>query len=500
MAANRYIFPSRKDRTETGRLQIEEALNTRIGKEIQDRLIEHSNESGVHPLRQAHDAFASRALLAQTAEKTLDIQYYIWKKDLTGTLMFKAIVDAAKRGVRVRLLLDDNGINGLDESLIALNRYSNIDVRLFNPFSLRWPKWMGSITNFTRLNRRMHNKSFTADNQASIVGGRNIGDEYFGAGTGQLFADLDVLLIGQVVQEISEDFDTYWNNTLSIPIDQIVKNTGEKEHKKFSQTISEIENKPEATEYIGILRDSNFIRDLFSGNLDMVWADVRLVSDNPSKILDKSKPDQNLIQQIQNIVGEPQKELILVSPYFVPAKAGVEVFRNMVKRGVSIRILTNSLQATDVKVVHAGYEKRRIELLKAGIQLHEMKRFSDDMKFREQAGPFGSSGSSLHAKTFSVDGQRVFVGSFNFDQRSLHLNTEMGVVIESSRLANDIREIFEQGVPENSYEVSLNENGKIQWIEYTDEGKMIHKQEPETNLMQLIFVRFFSMMPIERFL
>jgi cardiolipin synthase C len=500
MAPFRYIFRDRKDRSVTGMLQSEEALNTRIGQEIRDRLNEHPNESGIHTLRQAHDAFASRSLLAQTAEKTLDIQYYIWKEDLTGTLLFKSVVDASSRGTRVRLLLDDNGISGLDESLAALNLYPNIEVRLFNPFLLRWPKWMGFITNFAKLNRRMHNKSFTADNQASIVGGRNIGDEYFGAGTGQLFDDLDVLLIGQVVQEISEDFDTYWNSPLSIPIDQIVKNTREKELKKFSYTLSEIETNPETADYIGVLRNSNFIQDLFSGKLEMVWADVRLVSDNPSKILNKSKPEQNLMQQIQKIAGEPQEELILVSPYFVPTRAGVKVFKNMAERGVNVRVLTNSLHATDVKVVHAGYEKRRIDLIKAGIQLFEMKRFSDDKKFREQAGPFGSSGTSLHAKTFSVDGRRIFVGSFNFDPRSIHLNTEMGVVIESPSLANDIRTIFDQRVPENSYEVRLDKNGKVHWIERTDKGEIIHKREPQTGFLQLIFLRFLSYLPIERLL
>ena len=500
MAAYRYIFPSRKERSVTGKLQYEEALNTRIGHEIRGRLIEHPDESGVYPLRHAHDAFASRVLIAQTAEKTLDIQYYIWKEDLTGTLMFKSIVDASKQGVRVRLLLDDNGISGLDESLAALNLYPNVEVRLFNPFSLRQPKWVGFITNFTRMNRRMHNKSFTADNQVSIVGGRNIGDEYFGAGTGQLFDDLDVLLIGQVVQDISEDFDTYWNSLLSVPIDQVVKNAGEKEIKKLSRTVSEIEKNPEAKDYIEILRNSNFIQDLFSGKLDLVWADVQLVSDDPSKILDISKPEQNLIQQIQKITGEPQEDLILVSPYFVPTKAGVEVFRKMVKRGVNVRILTNSLHATDVKVVHAGYEKRRIDLLKAGIKLYEMKRISEDKKFREQAGPFGSSGTSLHAKTFSVDGSRIFVGSFNFDPRSIHLNTEMGVVIESPSLAMDIRTIFDHHIPQNSYKVSLDENDNLYWIERTDKEEITHTREPQTNVLQLIFIRFLSLLPIERLL
>ena len=497
MAFSRYLIPPRKQRSVSGKLQYEESLNTRIGREIRKRLHKHPEESGVHTIRHAHEAFVSRILLAQTAEKSLDIQYYIWKNDLTGTLMFKAVLEAAHRGVRVRLLLDDNGISGLDENLLALNLHSNIEVRLFNPFSLRWAKWTGFITDFPKLNRRMHNKSFTADNQASIVGGRNIGDEYFGTGSGHLFSDLDVLVIGQVVKDISEDFDTYWNSPLSIPIKQTVKKRGKEHLKNVLNKINEIETDPDAAEFISVLQNSSFIQDLFNENLGMVWADVRLVSDDPSKILNKSKPGQLLTEQIQKIIGKPEKEVILVSPYFVPTKAGVKIFREMVQSGVSVRILTNSLHATDVKVVHAGYEKRRRSLLKNGVKLYEMKRFSDDRKFRDQAGPFGSSGSSLHAKTFSVDGSRIFVGSLNFDPRSIDLNTEMGVVIESSVLANEIRSIFDLRVLENSYEVLLQKNGRLKWIEQTDKGKVIHKREPKTGLFQFLAIRFLSKLPIE---
>jgi cardiolipin synthase C len=497
MSTLRYTFPPRKNRPVTNVLRDEEAVNTRIGKEIRARLLEHPGESGVHPLQNAHDAFAARALLAQTAEKTLDVQYYIWKNDLTGTLLFKALLDAADRGVRVRLLLDDNGISGMDTDLAALNLHANIQTRLFNPLSLRTPKWLGFITNFSLHNRRMHNKSFIADNQAAIVGGRNIGDEYFGTGSGQLFADMDVLLIGPVVKEISDDFDKYWNSPPSIPADQILRNPEKQGYDNLLEKTSKIEKNPAASGYVNAIRKSRFVQDLFSGELRLEWAVTRLVSDDPSKVLGNTKPEQLLTHQVRRIIGWPEDEVILVSPYFVPTGSGVEVFKSMVKNDVDVRILTNSLDATDVKIVHAGYEKYRIALLKEGVKLYEMKRKVTDSEFQKLAGPFGTSGSSLHAKTFSADRKRVFVGSFNFDPRSVNLNTEMGVVIESPALASDISDIFGSRVPENAYQVRLNENEKLYWIEQNEGRKIIHNREPETGLLNLLFIRFLSRLPIE---
>jgi cardiolipin synthase C len=500
MAPKRYVFPSRKKRPVTNVLTDEEAMNTPIGREIEELLTQHTGKSGIHPLQHAHDAFASRALLTQTAEKTLDVQYYIWKDDLSGNLLFKSLKDAADRGVRVRLLLDDNGITGLDDSLYEMNLHDNIEVRLFNPFSNRWFKWTGFITNFPKLNRRMHNKSFTVDKKASIVGGRNIGDEYFGAGTGLMFADLDVLLIGPVVKDISEDFDTYWNCSLSIPVDQVVKYTDNRVPRTLPLKFKEGESDSAAANYINLIRESNFIDQLFNGELRLEWADVKLVSDNPLKVLNRTKPRHLLTNQIREAIRQPDREVILVSPYFVPTKAGVDQFRTMAERGVDVKILTNSLDATDVKIVHAGYEKRRKELLKAGIKLFELKRITSDVEFKERTGPLGSSGSSLHAKTFSVDGLRIFVGSLNFDPRSIHLNTEMGVVFESKNLAGEIRELFDDRIPENTYQVTLDERGKLNWQERIEGNLKVYNKEPKTTLFQRNLLWCLSKLPIERLL
>ncbi len=493
----RYKFPPRKHRPVTNVLSDEEAVQTQIGKEVRERLLSHPGESGVHPLQNAHDAFAARALLAQTAEKTLDVQYYIWKNDLTGTLLLKKLLDAADRGVRVRLLLDDNGIPGMDRDLAAMNMRANIEVRIFNPFRSRKPKSLGFITDFRRLNRRMHNKSFIADNRAAIVGGRNIGDEYFGAGSGLLYADLDVLLIGAIVKDISEDFDRYWNSSPSLPVSHIIRKTRTKWAQKLVEKTTAIENNPDAFGYINAIRYSNFIQDLFKENLRMEWAIVHLVSDDPYKVLDKNKSDGLLTHQIQRITGWPEYELDLVSPYFVPTKAGVRLFTQMTANGIAVRILTNSLEATDVKVVHAGYEKRRVALLEAGVRLFELKRITQDTNFRKMAGPFGASGSSLHAKTFSVDRKKVFVGSFNFDPRSFNLNTEMGVLIESEALAEKIHQIFDVRVPGNAYDVQLDANGKLTWHDRSGNELVVHRKEPETGLLMRGYIRLLQKLPIE---
>ena len=253
----------------------------------------------------------------------------------------------------------------------------------------------------------------------------------------------------------------------------------------------------DAAEYMQAIRESEFIADLLEGNLAVEWAYTQMVSDDPAKGLGKTESNGMLIYQLGEILGEPTHTLELVSPYFVPTAAGVDIFTKMAEDGVKLRILTNSLDATDVAAVHAGYMTRRKDLLAAGIELYELRRTAGEVKRNENAGPFGSSGSSLHAKTFAVDDKRVFVGSFNFDPRSALLNTELGFVIESPSMARQISETFDQGIPENSYEVKLSKKGKLYWIEHRDGEQIRHETEPETGVFKRGFVKFISFLPIE---
>ena len=481
----------------TTALPLEQAQATRLGQALAPAIAAHPGKSGIHALPDPHDAFAARVLLARTAEHTLDVQYYIWHADMTGTLLLEELHAAADRGVRVRLLLDDNGTFGLDTELAALALHPRIEVRLFNPFVVRTPKWLGYITDFSRANRRMHNKSFTADNQASIIGGRNIGDEYFGATEGILFVDLDVLSVGPVVGQVSSDFDRYWASGSAYPVEQILPAVSARDLNRLTRVAAQIERHAAAADYVSAVSRSNFIRQLLDGQLALQWSTTRMVTDDPAKGLGKVEPDGLLTWQLGRILDQPTSEVVLISPYFVPTAAGVDAFTALANNGVRVRILTNSLDATDVAAVHSGYAKRRKDLLRAGIQLYEMRRLSPHLERNESAGPFGSSGSSLHAKTFAVDGERIFVGSFNFDPRSAHLNTELGFVIDSPSLAQTAHQAFDSVIPANAYEVRLDDNDRLYWLETRNERQLRHDREPNTGFLKRSGIRFLSILPIE---
>ena len=406
-----------------------DTAETRLGTSITPLLEAHPELSGVYLLPDSRDAFAARARLAEAAERTLDVQYYIWENDMTGTLLFEALHAAADRGVRVRFLLDDNSSSGLDPVLAALDSHPNIEVRLFNPFVIRKPR-IGYLTDFFRANRRMHNKSFTADNQVTIIGGRNIGDEYFGAAEGALFVDLDVMAVGPIVHEVSNDFDRYWACASSYPLDRIVHSVDPARLADVSLAAANVAHDPAAEAYTSAIRDSPFVRAMVEKRLDFEWAVTRMISDDPAKGLGQAPPDKLFHEQLREIIGDPVSDLELVAGYWVPGTTGTERFLSMAKRGVKIKVLTNSLEAADGPWVYSGFSKCREPLLKAGVKIYEMRRLSPQ-KDHKSGGPLGSSGSSLHAKTFSADRSRLFVGSFNFDPRSRKLNTELGFVIDS---------------------------------------------------------------------
>jgi len=490
----RSTLPSLANRTVSNAIVDTEA--TRLGRLISPLVAAHAPWSGVYALRDARDAFAARVRMAEAADRSLDVQYYIWHKDMSGTLLLEALRAAADRGVRVRLLLDDNNTSGLDGTLAALDSHPNIEVRLFNPFIIRSPRAIGYVTDFSRLNRRMHNKSFTADNQATIVGGRNVGDEYFGATDGVVFADLDVMAVGPVVHEVSSEFDRYWASDSAYPLDRLVSKAGADALGVLAAEASRVEADPAAVAYLEALAASSFVHEIAERTLPLEWVSTRMISDDPAKALGRARSDRLLIEKLKAIFGEPKKKLDLASPYFVPGSTGVELFREWAARGVQVRVLTNSLEATDVAAVHAGYARRRRALLTAGIALFELRR-SAGMPPSRGLGSTGSSGSSLHAKTFAVDSSRVFVGSFNFDPRSAKLNTEMGFVIDNPALAHRIQTTFDERMPVDAYEVRLSDDRQLYWLE-TRQGQLVrHDKEPGTSFWQRAGVWLLSHLPIE---
>jgi putative cardiolipin synthase len=474
---------------------LEDTGGTRIGRAVAADLAAHPAKSGIYVLDQALDAFAARGLLAEAADRSLDVQYYIWHGDQTGWLLFEALWRAAQRGVRVRLLLDDNGVSGLDGTLAALDAHPGIEVRLYNPFLQRRARSLGYLTDFARSNRRMHNKSFTADGQASIVGGRNVGNEYFGAGHGVLFEDLDVMAIGPAVREVSAAFDLYWNSDSAYPAASIVGAPAPDAAGRLQQDFAAARGDPESLSYLKALQETQLASQLLAGKLPLVWSDARVVRDDPAKTLDtKGRTDVLLLSDLLQHGVPVQKSFDLISPYFVPGEEGTAALAALAQRGVAVRVLTNSYAATDVGAVHAGYVKRREDLLRAGVRLYELKPSAEEA-LRGKAA-HGSS-ASLHAKTFAVDRRHTFVGSFNFDQRSALLNTEMGLLIDSPALGERLAETLDQRAPLAAYEVRLAAGGGLEWVERSTAGETRLGSEPDTGPLRRAWIRFLSLMPIE---
>ncbi|MGU7780003.1 phospholipase D family protein [Burkholderia sp. PU8-34] len=492
-------LPPLGERPQSTALTAEAVLTTRLGRAVERDLAHHSGLTGIDPLADPLESFAARVDLVRAADRTLDVQYYIWRNDLTGTLLLEELQEAASRGVRVRLLLDDNGIpSALDKTLAALAARPNIEVRLFNPFVTRRPKFIGFLTDFTRLNRRMHNKSLTADSVATIIGGRNIGDEYFGARDGTVFADLDVLAIGPAASDVADDFDRYWASASSYPAEWILAPAPAGQLGALDASARAVQQNPAAAAFIEALQQTTDVRRLVDGSLPLEWAKTRLVSDDPAKVLGAAEPGSLVLSQLGATLGSPAHELDLVSPYFVPGEDGTRFFTQLAATGVTVRVLTNSLEATDVVPVHAGYGKRRVELLQGGVHLYELRRAAGATAHKYfSAGHFGSSGSSLHAKTFAVDSERVFVGSLNFDPRSANLNTELGFVIDSPALALRIESVFWKLAPALAYEVHLNSDGKLYWTRQSAGVTLRYDTEPNSTWFERLGVLFFSILPIE---
>lgn len=468
-----------------------DASQTTLGKVAAPKIAENPGLSGVYTLDDSRQAFATRGLLASEAEKSIDIQYYIWRKDITGTLLLNELLKAAERGVKVRLLIDDMNGDELEPLLLAINSHENVQVRLFNPFVHRRVRAIDYVTALSRVNRRMHNKSFTVDNTVTIVGGRNIGDEYFGASDKLMFADLDVIAVGPVVNEVSEDFDRYWASESSYPLEVIVKKPASKS-KLLEQTTQQVRQGERAQKYIEAMRTDTAIQALLKRELPLIWTSTIMNSDDPAKGIGKAAPEALLSTRLKEIIGNSTSSLTIVSAYFVPTKVGTKFLVGLAESGVDVTILTNSLEATDVTAVHAGYSRYRKRLLKAGVQLFETKAGEEKIN----RSMFGSSAASLHAKTFAVDGKRVFIGSFNFDPRSVNLNTELGFIIESPELALRMEESFDNA-PQHAYELKLNKRGNLYWIERKGATVLHHHREPYTGWWKRFSVKMIAILPIE---
>lgn len=467
---------------------------TRLHQAIDPTLRAHPGASGIYALENGRDAFVARALLAAAAERSIDVECYIWRGDVTGYLMFEALWEAAERGVHVRLLLDDNNTAGLDETIVALDAHENIEVRLFNPLRYRRLRWINYVLDFHRVNRRMHNKSFTVDTEVSVVGGRNIGDEYFDAGTAMRFVDLDVMAVGPIASEVSNNFDLYFNSESAQPVEKLLGKASIDAIHDLKAAFAAAHAKPGSAQYLEALENTGFVTRLEEGRLAMEWVDAHLVSDDPAKVLHAEPPRELLmLPRLLQLTGQARVQFDLISPYFVPAIRGTKDLAQLANQGVRVRVLTNSLASTDVAVVHAGYAKRRKALLRAGLEMYEVKRIEPTAARLTR----GSSAASLHAKTFEIDGRYIYVGSFNFDPRSAYLNTEMGLLLDSPQLARRLNHFFETQVPDHSYRVRLDQHDDLEWLETMPEGHRTYRVEPHTTALQRGVLALLSLLPID---
>lgn len=465
------------------------------------QLAEHpgSGQSAAWMLPDGHAALAARLLLAEQAERSLDLQYYIWHDDIAGALLFDALRQAADRGVKVRLLLDDNNTAGLDGLLTALDEHAGIEVRLFNANSHRRWRWLGYLTDFSRMNRRMHNKSMTADGLATIVGGRNVGDAYFGLGSETLFADLDVLAIGPVARQVTDDFERYWSSASVQAVGPLLGPAEPGVLQALAGRAKALLASPEARSYAAAMAAGATVQRMLSGQAPDAWAAIQVVSDDPAKGQGPVPPQSLLTFELAQGQQPPRRSLHLVSPYFVPGKEGMQWFSQLRARGVQVVVLTNSLSATDVAVVHSGYAKYRRELLASGVQLWELKRTASAAASTGTSafGIDGSSSASLHAKTFLADCERIFVGSFNFDPRSARLNSEMGVTLQAPDLAKTMCAQLQTDLPSRAFRVNLRPDGQLEWWEDLPGGRKVWTEEPHTSAWQRWLVTFLSWLPVE---
>ncbi|AMT97375.1 MULTISPECIES: phospholipase D family protein [Psychrobacter] len=480
------------------------ADNTNLVAAISEQNNIHPELSGYHPIVTGANAFASRSILTEMATRNIDAQYYIWHNDQSGQLLLKDLWRAAERGVIVRLLLDDFNNNAeFDQHLLRFASHPNIAVRIINPLVHRKLQTLNYVTGLPRINRRMHNKSMTFDKQITIIGGRNIGNEYLSNDQNSQFADLDVLLIGKVVGDIDNSFASYWSSPLSFDIETLVTPDNDVPS-GFLEALDKLgpedkdDNRSDVTVYKTAIEESTIDEDLLNKRVPFRWTDMQFLSDDVGKLSKTVSSETNLVHQLRTLLGSPTKQLTIISSYFVPTKDGVNTLVKLAESGIDIKILTNSFDATDVTAVHSGYIQWRPVLLKAGVRIYELKSTASEEKRENKLWKARSqSSTSLHAKTFAVDDYQVFIGSYNVDPRSANINTEMGVIINDDQLAKQLHGALSDDLLNQAYEVKLLDNGKLQWHTMEDDKKVVYDSEPRVDVSDHVWLTIMSWLPID---
>lgn len=449
------------------------------------------------------EAFAARIALIAKAQQSIDLQSYIFHNDASGVVVLNELLAASKRGVKVRILLDDMNMTDLYASLAMLSQQPNIEIRLFNPLKAGSFRWLAFVKHPFLSNRRMHAKSLSSDNKFSIIGGRNIGNEYFEAGHESHFKDLDVIASGPVVNDVKNQFNAFWNSEITIDAKQYLTDIEAEKLDDFVAKSKTLSQEATVKDYAKKMNELTGLQQLLSGEKAIdkaIQAPIQLLVDSPEKVLGdlKKTDDKQIVNQLKKEFANPSQQLNLVSPYFVPGKLGVESITELIKSGVKVRILTNSLAATDVASVHAGYAKYRKDLLAAGVDLWELK--ADPRMEKSGSNSISTeekekqAKNSLHAKTFTADNKQYFVGSFNLDPRSAFLNAEMGFFIQSPELVLDLNQALDAQLPLIAWHVQLDQNQDMVWTD--NQGQQLYA-DPGSSWLKRCWLKFLSWMPIE---
>ncbi len=461
-------------------------------------LLKHAGQNGLSLLSGNVDAFVARALSSRNAGRSLDLQYYYWKNDLTGRLLTREVLDAADRGVRVRLLLDDINAGLHDRMCLALDAHPNIEVRLFNPSRARTDRFKRGVEMVLRAfsaTRRMHNKAWIADGRVVITGGRNIGDAYFDAADDSNFHDLDVWMLGPIAEETGAVFDQYWNSQVVLPIGAL-RTPRAHYLPALRRKLEKRAQSKGGLFYLSQVEKAQAEGGLWHGSRPLHWtAHARIVCDPPEKA-HLQKRQNWLMRELLPVLRGARSDVRIISPYFIPGGNGTGELARLVEAKVAVSILTNSLAATDVAAVHGAYANYRKALLKSGVTLFELKADTEDDD-PQRMSLFGSRGASLHTKAFIVDERIGFVGSMNFDPRSASLNTEMGVLFEHAGLLAEVRSIFdEETSPINSFRLSLS-NDRLRWHDQCEGRARTLKREPEAGFLRRVTAGIIGILPIE---
>lgn len=488
---------------------------THLGAQFQKAAREHNGNTGFRIIPVGADGFLMRIQMINAATRTLDLQYFIFRGDDTGRLLTEAVVHAADRGVRVRILIDDGETVAGDDQIAEISAHHSVEIRIFNPFVYRgdskFLKGMEFMVDARRLDYRMHNKLLVVDNSIALIGGRNVGDEYFQIDPESQVADDDVFVAGPIAQQLSLSFDEFWNNALSIPSEAF--HDGKSTHADLNEHRKVLKEehrqmKAEGVDYVKRITGGEPYNGVISGRLPLIWARAKLVSDSPDKKkVEKGEMVGRLMRrEVANATIAVQSELLMVTPYLIPGDEGMRIFRGLRRRNVRVRILTNSLESSTVLLAHSGYMKYRAPILQSGVELYEIRSLLGNARGSGQTKAISRYGNySLHAKLFVFDRKSLFIGSMNFDQRSMHLNTEIGLIIDSPELAQQIAARFDAMVqPANSYALALipGKSGRgtprLAWRTEENGEAVEYVTEPARSDWQRNLVRLLALLPLDK--